>query len=127
MFENKFIPKNDAIPQGWYGTDWAGSETHQEIRRDLTTTEIAELNAQNQIAEQDAVEAKNKSRRAQYLDAYRKYQASVNYGEFERVPAVDGFIECLRNKDWSAFNYVPPQIKYFAGEIGLTASGLVRH
>jgi len=71
-------------------------------------------------------EQQHKNCRAGYLDAYRKYQAAVNYGEFERVPAIDSFIDNLRNKNWSVLNSIPPQIKYFAGEIGLAASGLIR-
>ena len=70
-------------------------------------------------------EAQNISRRTAYLDAYRKYQAAVNYGEFERVAAVDAFIAKLRNKDWTAYEDIPPQIQYFSGEIGFADSGLV--
>ena len=71
------------------------------------------------------IEAIYKSRRVRYLEAYRNYQAAVNYGEFERVPAIDIFIAQLRNKNWAVLNNVPPQIKYFTGEISLAQSGLI--
>jgi hypothetical protein len=68
----------------------------------------------------------NKVKRTSYLNAYRKYQAAVNYGEFERVYAVDEFAGRLRNKDWAAMSNVPPQLRYFAGEVGISESGLIR-
>ena len=70
-------------------------------------------------------ETENKSRRSAYIDAYRKYQAAVNYGEFQRAPAADVFIGRLRNKDWAALDNIPGEIKYFAGECSLAASGLI--
>ena len=73
----------------------------------------------------EQIEQQKKSRRTVYLDAYRKYQAAINYGEFERVPAVDTFIAALRNKNWQALDYIPPQIKYFTGEVSFAQSGLV--
>lgn len=66
------------------------------------------------------------SERSKYIEAYRNYQAAVNYGEFERAYGVDEFIGRLRNRDWSALNSIPPQIRYFTGEIGLAESGLTR-
>lgn len=73
-----------------------------------------------------SAETRNKHRRKTYMDAYRKYQAAVNYGEFERAATIDGIIERLRNKDWTAFDSIPPQLKYFAGEVGFVESGLIR-
>lgn len=72
------------------------------------------------------IEDFNKARRQRYIEAYRNYQAAVNYGEFERVITVDSFIDRLRSKDWTALIAIPPQIKYFTGEVGFTASGLVK-
>jgi len=72
-------------------------------------------------------EKQNKRHRTVYLDAYRNYQASVNYGEFQKVPAVDVFIKSLRNKDWTALNNVPMAIKYFTGECSLAQSGLTEN
>lgn len=72
------------------------------------------------------IEAQYKARRSHYFDAYRKYQAAVNYGEFERVMVIDEVIESLRNKDWAALTAIPPQLKYFAGEVGFVESGLIR-
>ena len=66
----------------------------------------------------------NKVRRNTYLDAYRRYQAAVNYGEFERVPTVDEFVKRLYNRDWAAMDSAPSQIKYFVGEIEFASSGL---
>jgi len=125
MFINRYILKSEEVPQGWYVTDWAGSQTHKEIRRDLTQIEIIEWQNAKAAAEQKSFEAKNKSRRSAYLDAYRKYQAAVLFGEFERACVLEDFIEALRNKDWTAFNNVPSQIKYFTGEISFAQSGLV--
>lgn len=64
------------------------------------------------------------SMRNYYMNVYRKYQAAVNYGEFERVPAVDVFVANLRAKDWTALDNIPTQLKYFTGKIGLAESGL---
>lgn len=91
--------------------------------RELTETEFNQREA-GLIMEKE--QAAYIARRAQYLDGYRKYQAAVNYGEFERVTAVDSFIESLRNKNWSVLNGIPSQIKYFTGEVGFAASGLIR-
>ena len=71
------------------------------------------------------IEQQNKYRRISYIDAYRKYQAAVNYGEIERAPNIDVFINALKNKDWEAFNNIPPQIEYFMGNIGFAESGLI--
>ena len=76
-------------------------------------------------AKQAAIEQRNKVRRAVYMDAYRKYQAAVNYKEFKRIPAADKFIRRLRDKDWTAFENIPAEIKYFAGECNFDKSGLV--
>jgi len=65
-------------------------------------------------------------RRTICLDAYRRYQAAVNYGEFERSYEADQFIKRLYDKDWTALDYVPSQLKYFAGEVGYAGSGLIR-
>jgi len=86
-----------------------------------------EVDTQKEIARQAEAELQNKFRRAVYLDVYRKYQAAVNYGEFQRAPAVDYFIRQLRNRNWAALNAIPPQLKYFAGETGLAASGLIEN
>ena len=67
----------------------------------------------------------HKSNRKIFLDAYRKYQAAVNYGEFERAPIVDEFIRRLYDKDWVAFENVPTQLKYFLGEVCLIESELI--
>ena len=75
----------------------------------------------------EQIEQQKKAQRVFYLDAYRRYQAAVNYGEFQKAPAVDYFIRSLRNKDWSVLNNVPPQLEYFAGKISLSASGLVEN
>jgi len=75
----------------------------------------------------EQIEQQNKSRRANYMDAYRKYQAAINYGEFQRVPVVDYFIKRLRNKDWSAFDSIPSQLKYFAGQCSFAQSGLIEN
>jgi len=75
---------------------------------------------------EDEMEIIYKHERGLYLDAYRKYQAAVNYGEFERVPALDSFITRLLDKDWSAFDNVPKQILYFTGEKKFFESGLDR-
>jgi hypothetical protein len=48
----------------------------------------------------------------------------VNYGEFERVPAVDKWVAAMRNKDWGKLSNPPPVLKYFAGECGFDDSGL---
>ena len=72
-----------------------------------------------------AAEAPNKEQRSRYIDAYRKYQAAVNYGEFAPVPAVDAFVAALKAKNWSALQNVPPQLKYFTGECGFSESGLI--
>ena len=74
--------------------------------------------------EQEKVEYGNKSRRTVYMDAYRKYQAAVNYGEFQRAPVVDSFIAALCTEDWTVFENAPSELKYFIGEIGLAESGL---
>jgi hypothetical protein len=74
----------------------------------------------------ERLEQGKRSRRSAYLDAYRKYQAAVNYGEFERVYAVDEFAGRLRGKDWAALDNVPSQLRYFIGEVGLSESGLIR-
>ena len=92
--------------------------------RECTETEIAELRAQTAQAEAHALEAQHKALRAHYMDAYRKYQAAVNYGEFAPAPAVDPFIAALRAKDWTALENVPSALKYFIGEVGLAESGL---
>ena len=34
-------------------------------------------------------------------------------------------IAILREKNWAAFDNVPPQLRYFMGEAGFTDSGLV--
>jgi hypothetical protein len=68
-----------------------------------------------------------KQERSKYLDAYRKYQAAVNYGEFQRVPAADYFIRRLRNRDWAAFDNIPAALKYFAGECSFAQSGLIEN
>ena len=73
------------------------------------------------------IESQKKSLRNRYMDAYRKYQAAVNYGEFQRVPAVDFFIRSLRNKDWTVLNNIPTALKYFAGECSFAQSGLVEN
>ena len=70
-------------------------------------------------------EQADRARRANYMDAYRKYQAAVNYGEFERDYEVDVFIDKLYDKDWSAYDAVPPQLQYFSGEKTLAESTLV--
>jgi hypothetical protein len=75
----------------------------------------------------EQLERQKKSRRGVYIDAYRKYQAAINYGEFQRVPAVDYFMRRLRNKDWSAFGNIPSQLKYFAGECPFAESGLIEN
>ena len=106
---------------------------YQTHTYDITSGKIIELsyNEKQQWTtlkaqqEQERIEGDKKKARAVYLDAYRKYQAAVNYGQFERVPAVDAFIAALRNKDWTALNNVPPQIKYFTGEVSLAQSGLI--
>ena len=69
-------------------------------------------------------ETQNKSTRNRYLDAYRKYQAAINYGEFVRAAGIDAFIVALRNKDWTVLDNVPPALKYFAGECNFEESGL---
>ena len=74
-----------------------------------------------QAAQQDAA---NKVIRGRYMDAYRKYQAAVNYGEFTKKPVVDVFIDALKAKNWAALNNVPPQLRYFTGEAGFAESGL---
>jgi hypothetical protein len=67
--------------------------------------------------------------RNRYLDAYRKYQASYNYSEFNIISyeknKIDDFIKVLRDKTWNNSTVVPAQLRYFAGEISFAASGLV--
>jgi len=126
IFENKLIIKSEPIPNGWYATDWNGSETHKEIRRDLAEVEIAELRMRDEQAKKNAIEVQNRNLRYQYLNAYRKYQAAVNYGEFECSYEADQFIKRLYDKDWSALDNAPSQIKYFAGEVSYAESGLIR-
>lgn len=91
----------------------------------LNEIELAGLAAQEQARQAQEAERQNKARRAGYMDAYRKYQAAVNYGEFAPVIDADAFIMALRNKEWAAFNNVPNALKYFAGECGFAESGLV--
>jgi len=82
---------------------------------------------QHSIKQHEGALAENRLQlRKAYLDAYRKYQAAANYGEFERVYAVDQFAVRLYNKDWAALDNTPAPIKYFLGEVGFGESGLVR-
>ena len=68
----------------------------------------------------------NRAIRNRYLDAYRKYQAAINYGEFVRAAGIDECVTALCNKDWTVIDAVPPALKYFAGECSFAESGLVR-
>ena len=85
---------------------------------EVATQKIVFENVQNEF--------NSKAHRTIYMDAYRKYQTAVLFGEFQRVPAVESFIAALKNKDWSVLNNVPNGIKYFTGEVGLAESGLIK-
>ena len=119
--------------QGHYQTVQEYPNGGKDVKWVVTTPGVQAKQAQN-IYEDiniyvpytlEQIEQQNKSKRSKYMDAYRKYQASVNYGEFQRAPAVDYFIQRLRSKDWTVLENIPTQIKYFAGEIGLSLSGLI--
>lgn len=68
-----------------------------------------------QLAKERLTEAQNKRKRGQLLDAYRKYQAAVMYGEIERNFEVDDFVIALKDKNWSVLNNIPKQLRYFMG------------
>ena len=94
--------------------------------RILTESEISELQAQKELDEACVMEADNKILRICYMDAYRKYQAAVNYGEYQKIPTIDSFIAALQAKNWAALNSVPNALKYFTGECGFAESGLIK-
>ena len=95
--------------------DW---ETNQVI--ELTYEEKQEF----VLSDLQFNEQEKKRQRLVYFDAYRKYQAAVNYGEFARAYEVDLFINRLKNNDFAAFEQVPPQLKYFMSEASFAESGL---
>ena len=94
--------------------------TQQEV--EVHAQKLEEIFAKSQA--QSEIE-QNRGRRITYLNAYRRYQAAVNYGEFERCHAIDEFIARLRHKDWRALDSIPNQIRYFMGETTLVESGLI--
>jgi len=62
------------------------------------------------------VERQYERRRGQLLDAYRRYQAAVCYGEFPKDDTVAIFVQYLYNRDWSVIHKVPEKLKYFLSE-----------
>lgn len=64
--------------------------------------------------------------RAHWLDAYRKYQAAVAFGEIKRDEGIEAFIKRLKDRDFTALSEVPSGLRYFAGEASWAESGLIK-
>jgi len=114
------------LAEGWLVKEGAWVMNGVVVFRAATAEEEARQQTEDALNGARALETDNKSVRAAYMDAYRKYQAAVNYGEFEPVPAMDGFIAALRDKEWEVLKNVPLVLKYFMGGTGLAESGLIK-
>ena len=107
------------ISQEYYDELFRGQESGLEIYDDNGYPRL-----RKHVVTAEEREENNKYQRTRCIEAYRNYQAAVNYGEFTRTAAVDAFIAALRAKDWAALQNVPPQLKYFLGECTLAESEL---
>lgn len=121
--ETTDIPDNFDFSTQYYDWDEKIIKNYSETQRLQIKTETDKRKQKIKDAE---IEAKNLGFRNLYMDAYRKYQAAVNYGEFEQSAPVDIFISRLKEKDWTALNEAPPQIDYFLGKVTFAQSGLIK-